>query len=281
MPITSSRMLLITNISNLMKYAFRVFLTAFFVASVLLPSLGCVAASARADFYNDSRDSKDSKNDSKNYREQNAGYDQSLLEDSITDLIAEKVLDKRVTFELNFNSTDRTESVRDKVDRVREMSLEKFDPKFSSFRVKIIYNDGQIDSLSGRYFSFIEIPVAAKYIKYGDIISRNDIAMQRVRVDQIKRGFATEAGDVLGLKAKKPISPNNMFRMSDLLNPPVIKNNDPVNIIYKSGAISLKTTGTALSSGAVGDTIKVKNDSSGAVLLGEIINKNTVNVGGN
>ena len=56
--------------------------------------------------------------------------------------------------------------------------------------------------------------------------------------------------------------------------------NDPVNIIYSSGAINLKTVGIALGAGAVGDMIKVKNTSSGAVLLGQIINKNTVQVGG-
>jgi flagella basal body P-ring formation protein FlgA len=64
-------------------------------------------------------------------------------------------------------------------------------------------------------------------------------------------------------------------------SPSVIKNNDPVNIIYSSGSISLKTVGISMGVGAVGDMIKVKNSSSGAVLLGQIINKNTVQVGGN
>jgi flagella basal body P-ring formation protein FlgA len=60
----------------------------------------------------------------------------------------------------------------------------------------------------------------------------------------------------------------------------VIKNADPVNIIYSSGSINLKTSGIALRAGAVGDMIKVKNGTSGIVVLGKIINNNTVQVSG-
>lgn len=202
-----------------------------------------------------------------------------LLKTSINDLLVEKILDKKITLEINFNSPSKANAVASKIEKVKDIQLEKFDPKFNSFRTKIIYSDGQQESLSGKYFAYIEIPVAARYVKFGDIIGRDDIGLQKVRADRIKRGYATELSEVIGLKATRQIAPNTMFRLSDLLKPPVIKTNDPVNIIFTSGSISLKTTGTALGSGAIGDTIKVKNDSSGAVLLGEIVNKNTINVG--
>jgi flagella basal body P-ring formation protein FlgA len=82
------------------------------------------------------------------------------------------------------------------------------------------------------------------------------------------------------MQARQYIKPGSMFRSSDLVSPAVIKVNDPVNIIFSSGAINLKTVGIAMGNGAVGDMIKVKNESSGAVLLGQIVNKNTVQVGG-
>lgn len=202
-----------------------------------------------------------------------------LVKTSINDLLLEKILDKKITLEISFNSPSKANIVASKIEKVKDIQLEKLDPKFTSFRAKIIYSDGQQESLSGKYFAYIEIPVAARYIKFGDIIKRDDIGFQKVRADRIKRGYATEISEVIGLKATKQVAPNNMIKLSDLLKPPVIKTNDPVNIIFTSGSISLKTTGTALGSGAVGDTIKVKNDSSGAVLLGEIVNKNTINVG--
>lgn len=212
-------------------------------------------------------------------RDESYEYGINLLKNSINDLLLEKILDKKVTLEINFNSPNKANEIAAKIDNIKEIQLEKFDPKFTSYRAKIIYDNNKIDSVSGKYFAYLDLPIASRYIKFGDIISQSDIGSQKVRADRIKKGYATEASEIVGLKANKQIAPNTMFRLSDLFKPPVIKANDPVNIVFVSGNISLKTAGTALGAGAVGDTIKVKNDSSGAVLLGEIINKNTVNVG--
>lgn len=206
-------------------------------------------------------------------------YGMSLLKNNINDLLLEKILDKKITLEINFNSTSKAGNIASKIDNIKEIQLDKFDPKFTSFRANITYDNGQHDSLSGKYFMYIEIPIAARYIKFGDVIASEDVGSYKIRADRIKKGYATEMAEVVGLKVNKQIAPNNMFKLSDLFKPPVIKTNDPVNLVFTSGSISLKTSGTALSAGAVGDTIKVKNDSSGAVLLGEIINKNTINVG--
>ena len=162
--------------------------------------------------------------------------------------------------------------------KLRDIHLD--DPKFSSFRVQVNYNDGKIDTISGKYITYIMAPVAARYIKFGDIIQGSDITSKKMRLDTFKKGFATETSEVIGMQAKKYIAVGRMFNLNDILSPPVLKNNDPVNIIYSSGTISLKTVGIALGTGAVGDMVKVKNTSSGAILLGQIINKNTVQVGG-
>lgn len=203
-----------------------------------------------------------------------------LLEQEITEALSEKITDKRIAIELKFNSSSKISDLEGRASEIGKIEVEKFDQKYSSFRVKLTFNDGRQDSISGKYISFVDVPVAANFIKYNGIIGASDLTTTRVRVDHLKRGFATEANEVIGMKVRKYIPAGSMFRLSDLVNPPVIKNGDPVNLVYNSGIIKLKTSGTALGSGAVGDSIKVKNDSSGAVILGEIINKNTVRVGG-
>lgn len=204
----------------------------------------------------------------------------SSVEQAISDLLLEKILDKRISLELSFNSKSKLSSIDSKFNEIKDIVLEKFDPKYSGFRAKVIYLDKSTDSISGKYFSFIEVPVAAKYIRYNEIVQQSDLSTVSIRLDRLKRGIITDATDIAGKKAKKQIAPGNMFNGSDLSTPPVININDPVNIVFSSGAINLKTTGIALGSGIIGESIKVKNESSGTVLLGEIINKNTVRVGG-
>ncbi len=205
---------------------------------------------------------------------------ENFIDSTIQGLLQEKITDSRVIVEQQYNSKNKLLRIKEKQEEIKSIILEKFDPKFSSFRVQIHYNDEKIDSLSGKYISYVMAPVAGRYIKFGEIIQSSDVASKKIRLDAIKNGYATEEAEVVGMQAKKYIAVGRMFKISDVSSPQVLKNNDPVNIIYSSGTISLKTMGVALGSGAVGDMIKVKNSSSGAVLLGQIINKNTVQVGG-
>jgi flagella basal body P-ring formation protein FlgA len=72
-----------------------------------------------------------------------------------------------------------------------------------------------------------------------------------------------------------------MIRDIDVAPVPVIKSGDPVNVIYVSGEIRLKVSGTSMGNAGVGEMLKVRNEDTGAVLLGKVINKNTIQVGGN
>lgn len=204
---------------------------------------------------------------------------ENFVDTTIQGLLQEKITDHRVTVEPQYNSTSKINELRKRENKIKTIILEKFDPRYSSFRARVNYTDESSDSVSGKYFSYIMAPVASRYIKPNEIIQSGDIALEKTRLDNLRRGYATESSEVIGMRANKYIAVGKMFKMNEMSNPPVIKNNDPVSIIYSSGSINLKTLGTALNSGAVGDMVKVRNDSSGSILLGKIIDKNTVKVG--
>jgi flagella basal body P-ring formation protein FlgA len=204
---------------------------------------------------------------------------EDFVDVTIRELLQEKMTDNRVTVEHEYNSKSKYSQVQSKKQDIKSIILEKFEPKFSSYRVQVNYNDGKIDTISGKYIPYIMAPIAAKYIKFGDVIQASDVGAQKTRLDAVRKGFVTDDAEVVGMQAKKYIAVGQMFKINDLSSPLVLKNKDPVNIVYSSGLITLKTVGIALGSGAVGDMIKIKNTSTGAVLLGQIINKNTVEVG--
>lgn len=205
---------------------------------------------------------------------------EDFVDTTINELLQAKITDERVLIEQQYNSQSKIDRLKNRREEIKSIVLEKFDPKYSSFRVLVQYNDGKTETFSGRYNSYIMAPLAARYIKFAEIIQADDITTKKTPLASIKNGYATEEAEVVGMQAKKYIAVGKMFKLNEMSSPPVIKNNDPVNIIYSSGSISLKTVGISMGVGAVGDMIKVKNSSSGAVLLGQIINKNTVQVGG-
>ena len=200
---------------------------------------------------------------------------------AVEGLIYEKIDDPRVIIDIQYESKDKTEKIRSKYNNAQSLLLINFDPTSANFKVRVNYNSGASEELFGRYISSIEVPIISKFIKAGDIITANDITLVKTKINKIKGDYITNENDIIGMQAKKVLANGSLIKRSELRNPLVIKINDPVNILYYSNNIRLKTSGTALGSGSVGDMIKVKNEDTGAVLLGQIINKNTVQVGTN
>jgi flagella basal body P-ring formation protein FlgA len=209
-----------------------------------------------------------------------ASANDDYFDEMVSDLLRKKITDERIVVEPTYSSASKLSQIKENQDKIKAAIIEKFEPQYSSFTLRIEYNNGKFDTIVGKYNSFVELPVASRYIKFGEIIQASDLSTVKTSLDHIKKGYATEEKEVVGMQAKQYIKPGSMFRSSDLVSPAVIKMNDPVNITFSSGAINLKTVGIAMGNGAVGDMIKVRNESSGAVLLGQIVNKNTVQVGG-
>lgn len=206
--------------------------------------------------------------------------DEDFVDKTINGLLQEKILDNRVIIEQEYSSKSKLDKIKSVQDKIDSITIEQFEPKNSSFRLRVDFSDGKAETLSGRYNSYVMAPVAARYIKFGDVIQQSDVTTVKVNVNSLSGEYASEVAEVVGMQAKQYIAAGKMFKTNEVVSPNVIKNNDPVNIVYSSGIINLKTMGTAMGNGAVGDMLKVKNSSSGAVLLGQIINKNTVKVGG-
>ncbi|RTK92909.1 MAG: flagellar basal body P-ring formation protein FlgA [Rickettsiales bacterium] len=202
-----------------------------------------------------------------------------FIDKTVKELIQEKITDNRLDIEHVYNSKSMIDKVKANQEKIESMILDQIDPKFCSFKIIVNYNDGKTDNLSGHYTPYILVPVTSRYIKFGDIIQETDLTTKKITLDNSHNSYLTEIKDVVGMQAKKYIASGQMIKNSDVASPNIIKNGDPVNIIYSTGVINLKTIGTSMGAGAIGDMLKVKNSSSGAVLLGQIINKNTVKIG--
>ena len=67
-------------------------------------------------------------------------------------------------------SKSKINTVRINQDKVKAITVEKFDGKSSSFLLNILYLDGSREYLPGKYVSYVVVPVSARYIKFGEII---------------------------------------------------------------------------------------------------------------
>ena len=112
----------------------------------------------------------------------------------------------------------------------------------------------------------VKVVVAVKPIPEGSVISLDDVALKEVRESRA-RGGTDNLSSVVGATAKKSYLPGEVITENGIEPKFAVRRNQPVRVVYKRGAIRVELLGISLQDGVVGNIIKVKNPSTGKVLL--------------
>jgi len=203
----------------------------------------------------------------------------STLDGMIKDLITEKLGAQVTDIELKFDSNTKLHEAESYKDQIKNVQLLYFAPNYATFRVSVTSNNDTTLELAGRYTAYIEVPVTVRAIVHGGVITESDISTARTPLAKMKGGYIESIDQVIGMQARRNLGNGVLIRNSDIIKPTLIRQNDSVSIIYNQSNIKLRTMGVALQSGAFGDNIKVKNESTGIIVHGSVKGKNLVEVG--
>lgn len=113
-----------------------------------------------------------------------------------------------------------------------------------------------------------------------------EITADKVRVVMLKRpapqnmAIARAPGDVVGFVARKTILPNRMIGLDAVREAHIVEAGKPVRAVYQSRALSITLMAVALSDGAPGESVKLRNVASGRIFAGIAMPDGTVIVGG-
>ena len=86
--------------------------------------------------------------------------------------------------------------------------------------------------------------------------------------------------DVVGMMAARTLLPGRSIPMSALSPPRLVRAGAAVKMLYIDGPLTIMAAGSALQDGAVGQTVKVRNDDSGITVSGRVRGDGSVVVGG-
>jgi len=104
------------------------------------------------------------------------------------------------------------------------------------------------------------------------------IELTEKEVSRLTQGYFSSVAAVTGKSLKRPVPMNGVIQPNMLIEAMVIKRGDEIMIIAKSGALSVRSAGIAISNGRVGQQIQVKNKASKRVITARVINGNLVEV---
>lgn len=203
------------------------------------------------------------------------------LDSRVIGFLTEQFDDQNLNFEISYDSTYKLKKILNSKSRIKSIEYPYFSKRTRGMKILVIFEDDDKVDLYGKFTKFYNIPTATRNIRNGDIVSESDFKLMRFTNINHEDPVLLDPHKIIGKKTKSNISIGKFFYERDLKNPPVIKEGDVITMQYVHGSIILKTVGIALSTGAVGDKIRVKNEKSGIVVFGEILDKNLVIVGEN
>lgn len=116
--------------------------------------------------------------------------------------------------------------------------------------------------------------VATRLIRAMQVIGPDDVA----RAALTEPGVAQDPAEVVGLEARVAIYPGRPVRLADLGPAAVVERNATVQLVYRQGALMIRTEGRALGRGALGDPLRVMNLASRATVTGIVTFDNMVEV---
>ena len=122
--------------------------------------------------------------------------------------------------------------------------------------------------------------VASRVIRRGELLGEDMLDQEERDVTYLKDGYYTEADQVKGMQAKRPMSAGDILTRQRSESVPLIRQGDAVELVVDSGNMQLSTQGVALQDGGAGVRIRVKNQESGKILHGEVLAAGIVRMGG-
>ena len=145
-----------------------------------------------------------------------------------------------------------------------------YDPRTRRFSATLLAPAGDpratVIAVQGRVHPVVEVPVLANRIQADGVIGENDIAYVQVRQDRINHNIVVEPENLIGMAPKRAVQPGRAIRSSDLKRPVLVEKGSLVLMSLDRPGMSLSARGKALDTGGDGDTVRIVNLQSKAVV---------------
>ena len=122
----------------------------------------------------------------------------------------------------------------------------------------------------------VDVPVLVRTVERGEALSPADFT-----VEAMASGYARDAlqpEETKGMEARRRLSAGAPVRASDLVRVQLVRRGEPVTIAVRSGALSIKAPGRALSGGAEGELVRVVSTATGRTLDGVVEGSGSVRI---
>ncbi len=117
---------------------------------------------------------------------------------------------------------------------------------------------------------FRDVVTATRPLRRAGIVEPDDVTLRERDVSLIGQGYFTSVDQAIGQRLTRPMVTDQVITLVHLEQAEVIRKGDQVVITARSGTLSVRMPGEALSNGGMAEQIRVKNLNSRRVIKAQV-----------
>lgn len=130
----------------------------------------------------------------------------------------------------------------------------------------------------GQVRLYRQVVIASRPLKRDNLLTDADVLLAERDVGLLNQGYLTALPQAVGKKLTRPLLPDQVLAPTHVQMAEAIRKGDQVVISARSGGISVRMPGEALSDGTVGKQISVRNQRSNRVVRARVVGPGQVEV---
>ncbi len=126
--------------------------------------------------------------------------------------------------------------------------------------------------------NFKQVVILKQAATRNKILTEADISLVKMNINRFSSGYFSDLNQVKGKILTQNLSKGAVLINNHIKLPMAINRGQLVTLIAKNSVIEVRAEGKAMSKGAIGERIKVKNMKTKRIVEGVIIDKYLINV---
>ena len=121
--------------------------------------------------------------------------------------------------------------------------------------------------------------VTTRAVRRGTLFADDMVELEERDVTNLRHGYFSNIAALSGMQARRPVGAGAVVNERHVELIPVVKRGDGITMMAQSPNMQILANGVALQDGGMGEHIRVKNTDSGKIVIGQVVNAGTVQVG--
>lgn len=127
-----------------------------------------------------------------------------------------------------------------------------------------------------KLFRKIRLFVMKQHVKRGDMVNRTDLTVRETYLNAGLNLYPSGVEELSDKIFKRDIAAGTIITNQMLEDRMSVKKGEVVTVVAESGQLTIRTKAKAMDKGKIGDSIRVRNTSTGREVIGRITAVNTV-----